>query len=69
MKVKDLINILEEVDENLEVIISEDREGNYYSPLDAYFIGEYKPNNTWSGYVLDEEYETEKNCIVLVPVN
>lgn len=69
MKVKELIEILKNVDEDLDVIIQEDGEGNYYSPLDGYFEGEYVINNTWSCEILDEEDEEQINCIVLVPVN
>ncbi len=34
MKVKDLIEILEKVDQNRIVILSKDSEGNTFSPLD-----------------------------------
>lgn len=52
MKVKELIEKLKLEDENAEVILSADEEGNYYSPLEGtlgFGNGYYIPNNTWSG--------------------
>lgn len=59
MKVKELIEKLKLEDENAEVIISADEEGNYYSPLEGtlgFGKGYYIPNNTWSGQFLNQEY-------------
>lgn len=52
MKVKELIEKLKLEDEDAEVILSADEEGNYYSPLEetlGFGKGYYIPNNTWSG--------------------
>ena len=59
MKVKELIEKLKLEDENAEVILSADEEGNYYSPLEGtlgFGNGYYIPNNTWSGQFLNQEY-------------
>lgn len=59
MKVKELIEKLKLEDEDAEVILSADEEGNYYSPLEGtlgFGKGYYIPNNTWSGQFLNQEY-------------
>ncbi len=64
MKVKELIQKLKLEDENAEVILSADEEGNYYSPLEGtlgFGKGYYIPNNTWSGEFLNQEYIDDKN--------
>lgn len=64
MKVKELIEKLKLEDENAEVILSADEEGNYYSPLEGtlgFGKGYYIPNNTWSGEFLNQEYINDKN--------
>lgn len=64
MKVKELIEKLKLEDENAEVILSADEEGNYYSPLEGtlgFGKGYYIPNNTWSGQFLNQEYIDDKN--------
>lgn len=64
MKVKELIEKLKLEDENAEVIISADEEGNYYSPLEGtlgFGKGYYIPNNTWSGEFLNQEYINDEN--------
>lgn len=55
MKVKELIEKLKLEDENAEVILSADEEGNYYSPLE----GEIYENNK----------DIAQKCIVLFPIN
>ena len=80
MKVKELIEKLKLEDENAEVILSADEEGNYYSPLEGtlgFGKGYYIPNNTWSGEFISEDETDELNgnkdiaqkCIVLFPIN
>ena len=57
MKVKELIERLKLEDENAEVILSADEEGNYYSPLEdtlGFGKGYYIPRNTWSGEFIPE---------------
>jgi hypothetical protein len=64
MKVKELIEKLKLEDENAEVILSADEEGNYYSPLEGtlgFGKGYYIPNNTWSGEFLNQEYINDEN--------
>ena len=63
MKVKELIEKLKLEDENAEVILSADEEGNYYSPFETLGFGNgyYIPNNTWSGQFLNQEYINDKN--------
>lgn len=66
MKVKELIEKLKLEDENAEVILSADEEGNYYSPLEGtlgFGKGYYIPNNTWSGQFLNQEYIDDKNQV------
>lgn len=50
MKVKELIKLLAEENQEAEVIMSSDGEGNSYSPF--YCLGDvdtYKADSTWSG--------------------
>ena len=63
MKVKELIEKVKLEDENAEVILSADEEGNYYSPLETLGFGNgyYIPNNTWSGQFLNQEYIDDEN--------
>ena len=64
MKVKELIEKLKLEDEDAEVILSADEEGNYYSPLEGtlgFGKGYYIPNNTWSGEFLNQEYINDEN--------
>ena len=66
MKVKELIEKLKLEDENAEVILSADEEGNYYSPLEGtlgFGKGYYIPNNTWSGQFLNRDYIDDENEI------
>ena len=64
MKIKELIEKLKLEDEDAEVILSADEEGNYYSPLEGtlgFGKGYYIPNNTWSGEFLNQEYINDEN--------
>lgn len=66
MKVKELIEKLKLEDENAEVILSADEEGNYYSPLEGtlgFGKGYYITNNTWSGQFLNQDYIDDENEI------
>ena len=59
-----MIEKLKLEDENAEVILSADEEGNYYSPLEGtlgFGKGYYIPNNTWSGEFLNQEYINDEN--------
>jgi hypothetical protein len=53
MKIKDLIEKLSKYDENLEVILMSDREGNNASPLDEIDDFYYWPQTTWNGEIID----------------
>lgn len=49
MKVKDLIKKLQKLDQNSEVVMSRDSEGNGFSPLEDVEAGVYVPVKTWCG--------------------
>lgn len=61
MRVKELVEELQKLDQELEIILSKDEEGNGYSPLDEnYSIGYYAPENGWSGtYYSKEEVQED----------
>lgn len=85
MKVKVLIKLLAEFDQNAEVILQKDSEGNGYSPLSgADHEAVYISDTTWSGDVFSTEWTAEdacmdekewkammkrKRCVILFPVN
>lgn len=63
MKLKELKSLLDEMDDDVEVILQKDGEGNGYSPLAGVDDnGVYFPDTPWSGevYSLDcEAYEMD----------
>ena len=66
MKVRELINELLEMDENAEVILQKDSEGNSYSPLagtdhDVVYI----PETTWFGEVYSTKWTHDDACMEL----
>lgn len=64
MKVSELISHLQAiVDEDAEIVMSSDGEGNNFSPLDDISIGRYYPVSTWSGDFSDnpEDYKEMGN--------
>ena len=85
IKVRELIEQLQEENPEADVILQKDSEGNGYSPLfgvngDAI----YEPNNAWSGEVFDTKWSAEdagmpedewekikqrQRCVVLYPAN
>jgi hypothetical protein len=82
MKVKDLIEILQEQSPDTLIVMSKDAEGNGFSPLytvspDAYYV----PETTWMGDAYTEEdmkecYDDEGedrpeagSAIIMWPVN
>ena len=77
MKVKELIELLSEMNPEHEVVLSKDGEGNGYSPLDGYSTGQYVPDSTWSGEFRSAQFpisdggcrKKDINAIVLWPVN
>ena len=79
MKVKQLKEILVDLPDEMEVVLSKDGEGNNFSPLAECEEGLYDPDSTWSGsfYSLDilgdDDYSQPGNeakaAIVLWPTN
>lgn len=64
MKVYQLIEILKEQDQNSEVILQKDAEGNGYSPLcDVAANTIYVEESTWSGSVYDVDSSNEDHCL------
>lgn len=61
MLVKDLMEVLQELDPDTQIILQKDGEGNGYSPLAAYGMGYYVADSTYSGYVYDEDW-TPDDC-------
>ncbi len=49
MKVRELIELLEEEDPEAEVVLSRDSEGNDYSPVAEVDDGVYEAETTWNG--------------------
>jgi len=56
MNVKKLREMLEGLDDNLEVVLAKDSEGNDFSPLADVDRGRYAPTQPWYGEFLADEY-------------
>ena len=73
MTVKEIKEILADLPDNHEVVLSKDSEGNSFSPLANWSIGRYTPETTWRGEydenVEGEEKVFEENAVVLWPTN
>lgn len=85
MKVKELVHLLQSFDQDAQVILQKDSEGNGYSPLAvADHDAVYVPESTWSGAVYStgwtageasmteakwKKFLLRKRCVVLAPVN
>lgn len=73
MTVRELIELLSTLEPERVVILSSDREGNSYSPLDAYSEDYYVAETTYSGEVYPTLEEADSDdavpCVVLAPVN
>ena len=75
MKVKELKELLKDIPDDYEVIMSSDGEGNEYSPLAGADEAMYEASTTWCGYVYSEEdaqedkYEYVQNALILYPTN
>ncbi|MBF84856.1 MAG: hypothetical protein CL489_10385 [Acidobacteria bacterium] len=70
MKVWELKEMLEEMDDDREVIIAKDREGNMHSPLDEVWPGTYYPIKKWYGnFEVFKKDEEGQLAIVLLPIN
>jgi hypothetical protein len=59
MKVKRLIELLSQVDQDREIVMSKDSEGNYFSPLHNIEPALYVPETTWHGETYPEELTEE----------
>lgn len=80
MKVKELLELLKDLDPETIVILAKDGEGNGFSPCadhsDQY---RYEAESTWSGELVSDPEESDDDgperwdqavpCIVLWPVN
>ncbi len=77
MKVKELIELLKKEDQEREVIMSKDGEGNNFSPFADISRQTYEADSTWSGEIgVDEltdddedEFIYDEKVIVLWPIN
>ncbi len=76
MKVSELIEILKDLPQEHEVVMSKDGEGNSFSPCANFGLQMYIPDSTWSGEILSEEdieegetQEYIENAVVLWPTN
>lgn len=68
-----LIKMLAGCEDDRVVVLARDPEGNGYSPLDELCEAFYRPENTYSGELVDEDEDvvepTDKPCVVLWPTN
>jgi hypothetical protein len=70
MKVKDLIEQLISLDPNLDLVMSKDAEGNKFSPIDEFTVGQYESETSWSGEFDDSaECESNPNSVCFWPKN
>lgn len=80
MKVKRLINKLSKLDQNVEVLVSADSEGNHYSrAIDICSSKGLKftteggdlelidTEDVEEGYITKAKYKRAKNCIIIYP--
>jgi hypothetical protein len=68
----ELFEMLKDVPDTYEVVLSSDEEGNSFSPLADFSIGLYVPDTSYSGeFLMAEDIEPGEleNCIVLWPTN
>ena len=77
MKVKDLIKALKEQDPNMEIIISQDEEGNGYKSIHELGLSQFnKEGSYWESAYEDDDPKTKepiytagsKPCVVIWPV-
>lgn len=69
MTVSQLIEQLQKLQQDLQVVISKDGEGNSYSPLSNITVCKYEATTPWYGEVIDFQESQINNAIVLYPVN
>lgn len=77
MKVKDLIAALKKEDQNMEVIISQDEEGNTYKSIHELGVSQFiKEGTYWDSAYEDDDPKTKepiytagsKPCVVIWPI-
>ena len=74
MKVRELMEVLSNVDPEAEVVMSKDAEGNGYSPFSHLWSGCYVAHTTWSGEAFDMSPDECPDgpsvaAIILKPIN
>lgn len=68
--VSQLIEELKQVDGDRIIILSKDGEGNGFSPLEALELGDYEPENEWSGEPVEpDESGNSKKAVFVWPRN
>lgn len=67
MTIKTLINLLKKYDQEALVIMSNDSEGNNFSPLFEIAKCFYHPESTYSGDITEDK--KDEKAVVLFPVN
>lgn len=63
MLVKDLMEVLQELDPDTQIILQKDGEGNGYSPLYAHGMAYYVADTTYSGTVYNEDWGADDCCL------
>lgn len=73
MTVKELMELLKTYSEDTLVVLSEDSEGNGFSPLADHCSAMYIAESTWSGYIEADGDEEENSdavpALILWPTN
>lgn len=70
MKVKELVELLQKANQDFEVILAKDSEGNGHSPLAIVDIErEYISESTYYGGLVDIDGQANPNAVVLWPIN
>ena len=75
MKIADLVEELLQMDQDLDVIMASDSEGNNFGPFSGFGTGMYIPDSSWSGMLYGKEDAEDwdklyvENCVVFWPVN
>jgi len=64
MKIAELKKAIEQFDDDMEIILQKDGEGNGYSPLaDVNGNAIYIPTSTWSGDIYSTEWSADDACL------
>lgn len=67
MEVRELRNLLDDLDDDAMVVLASDSEGNSYRPLTEYNHHDYFVQLEDYEYVLKEVKDGDKPCLVLWP--